>query len=743
MKKRISSWKCVAVAVAAVLLTACTPKAEESSSTAKKGLFDDASSIAAGGDASEPVNNIVDQVEDMEQTGTVYSQTILIYMVGSDLESQHGSASLDLQEMQEALPDTENNHIVVYTGGASAWQMSDLSAEENTILELTKDGFSKKESMDAENMVEAETLRSFISYGMEHYQSDKYGLILWNHGAGPVLGFGVDENYEDILTLSEMQTALGDALGTDNKLEWIGFDACLMSSMELADAFTPYTNYLISSQETEPGWGWNYAFLSQLSEPDMDGARMGKAIIDSYMEFGEAAFDAYPKAYCDLTLSCLDLNRYQAAEDAWDAFFRDMDSQLTVETFPSAVRSRNQAKRFGSYSTDFNYSLVDTIDLLELFSESTSSSAEEAKNALQDMVVYQRSNVANANGISVCYPYQTEEDYASYCLEMQEALGFAENYTAFLKNCNAIENGEAITQDWDVADAETNVTPISESAQEPATEESVAETEPETSEAETDAAVTETEPMETPAVQQGGSDISLMLTPEQQQNFGTATYYILCKAEEGGFLNTGDIANDARKDDMYIFIHGGKNVKMDENGVLHAYYSDNVVYMKDTTTGERSETPMVLIDNDSSSVEKRYLTSVVLFDTANGNFDTNAANLQIVVNSEYPNGIIRQAVPISSDKEIRTPSKELLDLDDYTLMSVSGRCSYLTRDADGKLLPFFDWEETGWIMGFEQNLQNGYELEVCPIENPENYVCMFVVQDAQGNTSVSELIPLG
>ncbi len=738
MKKRKSSWKCVAVAVAAVLLTACIPKEEDSGSTAKKGLFDDASSMAVENNASESVDHIVDQVTDMEQTGTVYSQTILIYMVGSDLESHHGSASLDLQEMQEALPDTENNHIVIYTGGASDWQMSGLSAEENTILELTEKGFSKKESMDAENMGEAETLRSFLSYGLEHYQSDKYSLILWNHGAGPVFGFGVDENYEDILTLSEMQTALAEALGEDNKLEWIGFDACLMSSMELADAFAPYTNYLISSQETEPGWGWNYAFLSQLSEPDMDGARMGKAIIDTYMEFGEAAFAAYPKAYCDLTLSCLDLNRYQAAEDAWDAFFSNVDSQLTAETFPAAVRSRNRAKRFGSYSTDFNYSLVDTIHLLQLFSESTSSSAEEAEKALQEMVVYQRSNVANANGISVCYPYQTEEKYTSYCLEMQESIGFSENYTAFLKNCSAIENGETITQDWDIADAETNVTPIAEPEQEPSTEESAVETEPEISQSETEA-----EPSETPAVQQSGSDISLMLTPEQQQNFGTATYYILCKAEAGGFLDTGDIASDPRKDDMYIFIHGGKNVKMDENGVLHAYYSDNVVYMKDTSTGERSATPMVLIDNDSSSVEKRYLTSVVLFDTADGNFDSNAANLQIVVNSKYPNGIIRQAVPISSDKEIRTPSKELLDLDDYTLMSVAGRCSYLTRDADGKLLPFFDWEETGWIMGFEQNLQNGYELEVCPIEHPENYVCMFVVQDAQGNASVSELIPLG
>ncbi len=76
-------------------------------------------------------------------------------------------------------------------------------------------------------------------------------------------------------------------------------------------------------------------------------------------------------------------------------------------------------------------------------------------------------------------------------------------------------------------------------------------------------------------------------------------------------------------------------------------------------------------------------------------------------------------------------------------MSVTGRCSYLTRDESGKLLPFFDWDESGILMGFEQDLTHDYALEVRGIENPENYVCMFVVTDSQGNQSISELIPLG
>lgn len=651
-------------------------------------------------------NGIVDQLDMLDTTGEVYSQTILIYMVGSDLESEYGNASLDLEEMQEALPDPGDHNILVYAGGASEWQTAGLSAEEDSILQLTENGFQTISTNDVQNMGEAETLSNFIQYGMSNCDTDKYSLILWNHGAGPVFGFGLDENYSDLLSLTEMQEALEDSVGASGKkLEMIGFDACLMSSLEVADVFSDYANYLVSSQETEPGWGWNYAFLSELAEPDMDGAHMGKSIIDAYMDFGEAVFAEYPKYYSDLTLSCVDLTQYADTETALNTYFEGLGKNLDSTTFPKTVRCRDNTKDFGTYSSSFDYGMVDAVDLLHQLSDiSNDISTDDASAALQKMIVYMRTNVANANGISICYPNQSDEDYADYYTEIQKSVNFVSGYTDYLQTCSDFENGAPIaTHDWSIAGAIADVKPIESSES-----------------------------------KQGGSDISLALTEEQQQNFGTATYYILAKAEASGFIDETD---DPRADEMYVFVHGGKNVHMDENGVIHAYYSDNVVYMKDLETGERSSTPMVLIDNDSSSAEKRYLTSVVLTET--DNFDVCAANLQIVVNDEYPNGIIRSAVPINSDDEVKSASKQLLDLEDYDIMSVVGRCSYVTRDESGNLLPFFDWENSGILMGFEQDLNVGYELEVCPIENPENYVCLFVVTDAQGNSTVSELIPLG
>lgn len=727
---------------------------EQNSVSPKKGLNEDSQSIAETLESGS-YDGFVDNIDNSNETGKVYSQTIMVYMVGSDLESNYGAATMDLAEMEEALPDSGENNVVVCAGGASEWQNSVISEDEQTILKLENGSFKVTDTFDSQNMGEAENLSSFITQCIEAYDTDMYSLILWNHGGGPVVGYGIDENYNDILSLPEMQSALEQSVGkSGKKLEWIGFDACLMSSLEMCDILEPYANYLISSQETEPGWGWNYEFLSSLTEPDMNGANLGKQIIDSYMEYGEMVFDLRPSSYADLTLSCLDLTKYNQVEDSFNAFFDETHNALSTETFPQTVRNRDRVKEFGGFSSSFNYSLADAVDLVDNLSSDDSKTGDAVIEALNNMTVYMRTNVENAGGVSVCYPYDTDEDYSEYCIMLDDTIGFADNYVKFLNDFYAIRDGENIAGEWDVADAEGSIhnvaTPTADPEEESITTEEAADktTEKVTTEAEieetteknTENVTTEAEPESTITYDASGKDICLQLTPQQQENFGSATYYILCKAEEAGMAPK----DDERKDDMYIFIHGGKNVQMDKAGVLHAYYNSNVVYMKDEKTGKLSDIPMVLVDNDSSSKEKRYTASVVLTYAAEdiSDFDVQAANLQIVVDSTHPNGEIRSAVPITSDDEIKKASKQLLSLDDFTYMAVAGTCNYITRDKNGNLLPFFNWEKSGWQLGFEQELQNKYSLEVTSIKKPENYYCMFVVNDSQGNASVSELISL-
>lgn len=654
-----------------------------------------------GQEASEETQSIAPE-------GDGAAQTIMVYMVGSDLESDYGNATKDLEEMMDAGVDTDFNNVLVYAGGASDWEIDGLSAEENTTLLLTDTGdFKVVDSHDSKSMGEAETLSSFINYCLENYEAESYGLVLWNHGAGPVYGFGVDENYKDILTVEEMQTAFDDSVGNSGeRFEWVGFDACIMNSLEIADMLAPYSNYMIASQETEPGWGWDYGFLSEISNRAMSGDQIGKTIIDYYMDYGREMANYSARFYCDLTLSCVDLNKYQDVEDALNQCFGELDEGLTIETYPEMVRNRENTRDFGTYSSNFDYGMVDAIHLLNQIAPG-SSAAAEAISAIEDMVVYSQSNMRNANGISICYPATSGEDYADVCVALNEGIDFSEEYTGFLKKYYSIQDGENFTGDWDFAKAKTAVV---------------------TMEAESE------EEVDT-------SDISLQLTEEQQANYARGFYCILAKVKDAGYEFPEE---DPRIDDMYMFIHLGRNVELDENGVLHGYYGNEVMYMHDKTEDTYSNIPMILMEQERTEEEVRYTCGTVLnnwnIEEDILNWRSQGANLQIVVNEEYPNGTIRSAVPTGT--EDTNPSKQLLDLEDFGIMEIFARASYVTRDENGQMKQFYDWEESGWMLGFDQNLQNEYELEMRPLEDPENYVCMFCIKDVQGNMSYSELIPL-
>ena len=648
---------------------------------------------------SEPASTPQPQIDydSLGDIGTV--QTIMIYMVGSDLESSYGNASLDMDEMEAAGVDTAHNNVIVYAGGASQWQDRGLDGDACTTLLLTEDGFAPLDTYPAENMGDPLTLSSFMNYCFDFFPADSYSLLLWDHGGGPVLGYGVDENYRDLLTLDELSEALADSVGAHmTKLEWIGFDACLMSSLEVASVLAPYADYMIASQETEPGWGWNYAFLSVLSDRAIPGDEMGEYIVDSYMDYGEYVFDYYPNLYSDLTLSCIDLNAYAEAEDALNTYFAELDTSLDVQNYPKLVRNRAKVRDFGSYSSDMNYGMVDVLHMLELLGDN-SDTAKAATRAVESCIAYSDTNMENAGGISICYPYQTDEDYRDACIEMQEYLGFAPNYTRFLQDFYAIQNGDTLLADREISNAHTTVT------------------------TENDGTYDE-------------SDITLQLTPEQQANFASGGYYILCKAKEEGYITSEE---DPRADEMYLFIQGSKRVTLDENGVLHAAYKNNALYMEDDDGV--SDIPMILTESDISDVENRYLSFVVLM-----NFDTwefQAVKLQIAVNEDYPDGIIRNAIPLSDDDDdVQSASKQLIRLDDYANMSVAARCSYVTRDENGDLLDFFDWETSKWMMGFEVDLTSDYRTVVQPLDHPENYVCIFFMKDSQGNVSYSDMIPL-
>jgi len=651
-----------------------------------------------------------------DETGVYYAaegevlNTVMIYMLGTDLESGIGAASNDIVEMASASVDTRYHNVVVYAGGASKWHLDGLSAEYDSILYMDENGeLDIYETVEPMDMCDPDTLAAFIEYAISNFPAEHYELILWNHGSGPVLGYGVNETYDDTILLPELRTALKNSLGKlGEHLEWIGFDACLMNTMEVADVVAPYADYMIASQETEPGFGWFYLFLSELeSNKFLPGNLLAKEIIDSYMYYGEMVFEDDPSYYADMTLSCLDLSKYQAAEDALNKFFKNLTAKLDTEEYADIIVNRQKTREFAVYSSSDDYDMVDVVHMLKKFKGD--SYAEEALLAVEDMIVYNATNMRNANGVCICYPYDADADYKEAYMIIRENIGFMEDYGTYLEKFSKLRSEKKRKDSWDFSKAATGV------KQEESTETSNVVT----------------------------SDISLQLTEEQVKNFAYAGYHILCNAKAAGF----DYAmKDSRGDDIYFLIHQGADVTLDEDGKLHAYYGNQAMYVKNLTTGDYSGFPLILFEVERTEDEIRYTTGGVLHDMESDDISewtVDAVDIQIVVNEEYPDGVIRYVIPSGSDREIECPNKQLYRLEDFSFLDIVSSARYVTRDENGQMLSYGDWESTGWMNGFDIVIADGYELEYRPLDNPEAYACIFYTVDLEGNRSYSELIPLG
>ena len=170
----------------------------------------------------------------------------------------------------------------------------------------------------AVNMGSATTLEGFLRFGVEKYPAKRYIVVLWDHGGGVNQGIGPDEVTKSAIPVPQISQALSKVkkdLGAT--FEIAGFDACLMATVEVAASLVSSSNYMVASEDLEPGSGWDYAaFLGYVSaNPAATGVMIGTKIADSYKSKQEKE----ASGSAAITLSVTDLSKMPAVIGATDA----------------------------------------------------------------------------------------------------------------------------------------------------------------------------------------------------------------------------------------------------------------------------------------------------------------------------------------------------------------------------------------------------------------------------------------
>lgn len=370
---------------------------------------------------------------DKSNTNTnIKDYTFLIYMNGSDLESENNAGTQDLYEMMK-VGTNDNINIIIETGGTKDWGNFYIDPSHNQRWMINKNHMDKLLDLDAKNMGRSETLKDFITWGIEKYPANKTALILWNHGGGAISGFGYDEKFNyDTLLLAELETALKDAYEINGtKMDIIGFDACLMASLETANIVSPYADYLVASPELEPSIGWEYSgFLKKASESSLSGKELG-------IEIANAFYRASVKEKLDefVTLSVIDTKEIKQVKENFEGFIKEANQGLkNINEYNSISQTISKSEYYGGQTQEEGYSnMIDLGDMAKNLSDNYSESKKKIIESVGNAVVYKimGKGKGDSTGISVYFPYYGKEN-TQYELPIYRNLEFSKAYNNFL-----------------------------------------------------------------------------------------------------------------------------------------------------------------------------------------------------------------------------------------------------------------------------------------------------------------------
>lgn len=530
------------------------------------------------------------------------TKTIMIYVVGSNLETDSGIVTADLESIKPENIDLEKTNILMYTGGTEKWH-NFISNEENAIYLLTADGFEKIETYDQENMGSPDTLSGFLNYAYDNYKAGSYNLILYDHG-GALDGAIYDSFSEDHLSLSDFSEALGDSeFNEDNKLDTVLFRTCLNGTIEVANVFSDYANYLIASEEITYGASDSSVldFFNNLNDVN-DSVEYGKQFIASYENQMDDIDPFHMSTYS--TYSIVDLSKIDEINELLSEFISGINLN---NDYSDIVKVRANMYQYAyDSSSEESYDTVDLYSLIDGLSDYSSVSSDELLETIEEAVVYNWSELENSHGLSIYFPSKGSKSIQASFLKVYDQLELNDEYYDFI---------------YDYATYNTSNKASSFSGN------SLLKTETKVS---------------------NSKEFSLKLTDEQVNDYATSIYIIFAKED----------------DEFYTPIYSSDNTILTSDGYLKTNIDNNLIKVKDKSDSKDTGSYLTIIER-SKSGKKTISTSALLYALSKedvSDWKVDSVNVYFDVKNDIPT--ITNYIKISDDDS--GTSAYVIDIDDYS-----------------------------------------------------------------------------
>ncbi|MFZ2631311.1 MAG: clostripain-related cysteine peptidase [Desulfosalsimonadaceae bacterium] len=350
---------------------------------------------------------------DSDNTVTGADWTYMVYMGADNNLSTAGL--FDLNEMETAGSGEKVNIVLQaefssfytdfgaighdgYGGETLRFRVGNDGNPDNVNLEAGK-------STGNVDMGSPEALAGFIKWASATYPAEHYALVIWDHGAGwkkstLFKGAVQDETSDSFMSLPELAGAVRTA---GVHLDVVNFDACLMAMYEVAYEFLGLTDYMVFSEEVEPGEGDPYdTILSALkARPGMTGRELSETIVEKYH-----AYYSDPDTRAEkVTKSAVDMSAlpdlHTAMLNLADVIVADYDTVSGV-----IAQAQTNGQNF-EYKTNLDLHDFSARIANGLPDSSARNAALEVNNAVERAVVGNRTvgdDVDDAFGLAVFVP---------------------------------------------------------------------------------------------------------------------------------------------------------------------------------------------------------------------------------------------------------------------------------------------------------------------------------------------------
>ena len=374
-------------------------------------------------DQKGSVTEIVDQLQKADPDAAVIplpgrpkapaKWTVMVYVNAKNNLETYGLKDVNEMEMVGSTPDlnivAELGRINGYAANDGDWKGSRRylvrkDADVNKINSPVVMEIPKSDMGKWENLVE------FVKWAQANYPAQRYALVVWNHGSGwnkaaEAAGKGI--SYDDETGSHITTQQLKQALAATGKIEILSMDACLMQMMEVAYEARTGADYIVASEETEPGDGYTYnTWLAPLAaKPAMTQAELSKVMVDSYTDH----YQSINQGATQSSIRTENLYKLGQLTNAW------VSAVMASGEVANVKNARTKAQAF-YYSS--NKSLPHFVKLVNDGSKDADVKAKGAEllNFLSTSVIYHNratgAKYANALGLAIYIPtsYTTAYD---------------------------------------------------------------------------------------------------------------------------------------------------------------------------------------------------------------------------------------------------------------------------------------------------------------------------------------------